>query len=206
MDKRLKEIKKARREIMLKKREEFYKTTPDLHSKYSHKIVETLKGTAEYKNASTVMCFVSFGDEVITHDFIKDMIKHGKRVCVPYIVKGKKIMVPSEITDFDRDLKPGYFGILAPTEESLNIIPSDSVDLIVTPGVIFDKKGYRIGYGAGFYDKFFSTLTKKVPKIAIAFSLQQAIDVPKDEYDIPVDKLITEKGITYFNSVPSDSI
>lgn len=205
MDKRLKEIKKARREIMLKKRKDFFKTSPDLHSKYSQKIMDILKGTAEYKNASTVMCFVSFGDEVITHEFIKDMIKHGKRVCVPYIIKGKKIMVPSQITDFDKDLKPGYYNILAPTEESLNIITGDSVDLIVTPGVIFDKKGYRIGYGAGFYDKFFASLTKKVPKIAIAFSLQQAIDVPKDEYDIPVDKLITEKGITYFNSGSNDN-
>ncbi len=199
MEKKLKEIKKARREQTLKKREELYKTDPAMHAKFSAKITETLKGTSEYKNAGTVMCFVSFGDEVETHEFIKDMIKHGKRVCVPYIVKGKKIMVPAEISDFDNDLKPGYYGILAPTEETLNILPNDQVDLVITPGVIFDKKGYRIGYGAGFYDKFFASLSKPVPKIAIAFSLQLAVEVPRDEYDIPVDKLITEKGIVYFN-------
>lgn len=199
MDKSLKDIKKARRDVVLKKREELYRLHPDLHKKYSEIISDSLKSTPEYQAANTVMCFVSFKDEVETHDLIKEMIKHGKRVCVPHIVKGKKIMVPAEIRDFDKDLALGYYGILSPIEETLSIIDGNDVDLIITPGVIFDKKGYRIGYGAGFYDKFFSTLSKPIPKIAIGFSLQQAFEVPKDEYDLPVDKLITEKEIINFN-------
>ena len=144
------------------------------------------------------MCFVSFKDEVETHQLIKDALAQGKKIYVPYIIRPEKVMVPAEVLDFEEDLVPGYYDILAPREDNLRIKDKSEIDLVVTPGVIFDEQGYRIGYGAGFYDKFFSLLNPDVPKIAIAFSLQQTKELPKDEFDIPVDKLITEKGITVF--------
>lgn len=197
--KELKELKKTLRKATLARRKDLADNSPDLFEKHAHSIIATLKDTQEYKDARVIMCFISFQDEVPTHQFIKDALAEGKKIFVPYIITDEKIMVPAEITDFDKDLEPGYYDILAPREESLSIKDRNEIDLVVTPGVVFDQRGYRIGYGAGFYDRFFSQLDPAVPKIAVAFSLQQSEEpLPRDEFDIQIDKLITENGITVF--------
>ncbi len=195
----LRELKKSLRRETLAKRKELAEQSPMLFHEFSAKIIDTLKQTDEYKNAHTIMCFVSFEDEVETHQFIKDALADGKKVYVPHIIQVEKIMVPAEILDFDKDLEPGYYGILSPREDELRLKDKSEIDLVVTPGVLFDENGYRIGYGAGFYDRFFSQIEPAVPKIGIAFSLQQTDEVPTDEFDIPIDQLITEKGITHFS-------
>ncbi|MFZ2257198.1 MAG: 5-formyltetrahydrofolate cyclo-ligase [Clostridiaceae bacterium] len=197
----LKEIKKALRANTLAKRETLYTQTPEVFSQYSKQIIESLKQTEEYQSARIIMCFVSFKDEVETHQFIKDALAEGKKVYVPYILRPEKLMAPAEVLDFDEDLAPGYYDILAPKENTLRLKDKSEIELVVTPGVLFDKEGYRVGYGAGFYDRFFSQINPLVPKIAIAFSLQQTDILPRDEFDIPVDKLITEKGVTIFNKM-----
>ncbi|KAF5063534.1 5-formyltetrahydrofolate cyclo-ligase [Proteiniclasticum sp. QWL-01] len=194
----LKEFKKALRRETLSKRKQLAEESPERFHEYSSRIIDTLKQTPEYQNARILMCFVSFEDEVETHQFIKDALTEGKQVYVPYIIREERIMVPAQILNFDEDLVPGYYGILSPREDQLRLKDKAEIDLVVTPGVLFDKNGYRIGYGAGFYDRFFSQIEPSVPKIAIAFSLQQTEEVPTDEFDIPVNKLITEKGITIF--------
>ena len=195
----LRELKKRLRKETLAKREALAEETPLLFQEFSSKIIETLKLTDEYKKARTIMVFVSFEDEVMTHQFIKDALADGKNVYVPHILQQEKLMVPAQIFDFDKDLKPGYFGILSPIEDQVLIKDPSEIDLVVTPGVLFDERGYRIGYGAGFYDRFFSKLNSAVPKIGLGFSLQQTEEVPVDEFDIPIHALITENGITVFN-------
>lgn len=196
----LKELKKTLRKATLAKRKELAESTPDLFQQYNESIIRTLKNTQEYKDARVIMTFISFQDEVETHQFIKDALAEGKKIFVPYIITDEKIMVPAEIRDFENDLEPGYYNILAPREDRLSIKDKNEIDLVVTPGVVFDHLGYRIGYGAGFYDRFFSQLDPAVPKIALAFSLQQTSEpLPKDQYDIPIDKLITENGIITFD-------
>ncbi len=194
----LRKIKKDLRQTTLNRRKQLAQETPDLFTEYSKRIIDTLKATREYQDARIIMCFVSFEDEVMTHQFIKDALAEGKKVFVPHIIKVEKIMVPAEILDFDQDLEPGYYGILSPREDEIRIKDKAEIDLVVTPGVLFDRRGYRIGYGAGFYDRFFSALDPAVPRIAIGFSLQQTEEVPRDEFDLPVHKLITENGITEF--------
>lgn len=194
--KELKEVKKALRKETLAQRKELAENTPDLFAEYNRRIIDTLKATEEYQKARVIMCFISFSDEVATHQFIRDALAEGKKIYVPYILKDERVMVPAEIKDFERDLEPGYYDILAPREADLDIKDRSEIDLVVTPGVIFDEAGYRIGYGAGFYDRFFSTIDRSVPKIAIGFSLQQSKELlPRDQFDIPVDKIITENGI-----------
>lgn len=188
----LKALKKSLRNDTLAKREAFSKNEEE-HQKASQKIMDRLKSSPEYQQAHTIMCFVSYSDEVITHDFIKDALKEEKKVFVPHILRPEKVMVPAEIIDFDKDLAPGYFNILSPREDEVRIKDAKEIDLVVTPGVLFDAKGYRIGYGGGFYDRFFQHLDKKVPRIAIAFELQKSDqDLPRDAFDEAVDALITE--------------
>lgn len=199
----LRSIKKELRQKTLDRRKQLAQESPELFREYSDRIIETLKQTPEYQSARIIMCFVSFEDEVMTHQFIKDALAEGKKIYVPHIIREEKIMVPAEVLDFDEDLEPGYYGILSPREEDIRLKDKSEIDLVVTPGVLFDRKGYRIGYGAGFYDRFFSSIDPAVPKIAIAFSLQQTDEVPTDEFDIPVDRLITEQGITTYTEPTS---
>ena len=111
---------------------------------------------------------------------------------MPIIDKEKKLMNISRLRKFT-DLESGYFGVLEPSNDSIEIVDPNILDLVITPGLIFNDKGYRIGYGAGFYDKFFSSLKNDPIKIGICFE-EQIMDFENDDYDIPVDLIINDKS------------
>ena len=189
MDKKI-----IRREILIKRA----KIWKDNHIMLTEIIMKNLKDTIYYKNAKTIMTFISFGSEIDTHGFIKSGIKEGKNIVVPVTFHENRIMKPSLVLDFD-EFEPGYFNILTPKEEFIRYIDPSEIDLIIVPGAVFDRDGYRVGYGGGYYDRFLSKIDKSVPKIAIGFDLQIVEHVPREEFDIPVDFIITEKEIIYCN-------
>lgn len=164
------------------------------HEEFSNIILNTIVNSLYYKNAKTIMTFISFMDEVDTHEFIKKSIEDGKDIVVPITIPETKELKLSLVKDF-KELEPGYYNILTPKEEYIRYIDPELVDLIIVPGVVFDRDGYRIGYGGGYYDRFLSKIDKNVPKIAIAFDLQVIDKVPREYYDIPVDYIFTEKEI-----------
>lgn len=162
----------------------------------SRKAFSTLKSTEYYKNAKNIFIFISFGTEIDTHEFIKEGIIEGKNMLVPLTIHESRDMKPSLVKDFDTELEPGYFNILSPKEEFLRFVDPMEIDLVIVPGAAFDRRGYRVGYGGGFYDRFLSQKVRKdVPKIAIGFDLQIIEEVPIEEFDFPVDYIITEKEI-----------
>lgn len=161
----------------------------------SKKIFNTLKNTEYYKKAENIFVFISFGSEIDTHEFIKEGIKEGKNILVPVTIHETREMKPSLLKDFN-ELEIGYFNILSPKEEYIRYIDPQDIDLVVVPGAVFDRRGYRVGYGGGFYDRFLSTKIRKgVPKIAVGFDLQVVDKVPTEEFDFPVDFIITEKEV-----------
>ena len=137
--------------------------------------------------------FVSFGGEVNTHQIINRAISDGKIICVPKIqskITGIEIFKINSLAE----LKSGYYGILEPLEKCPKV-DSKNIDLIIMPGVAFDRQGGRIGYGAGFYDRFLSEMNRKVNKIALAYNLQVLDEVPVTELDVLIDGIITEEEI-----------
>ena len=86
------------------------------------------------------------------------------------------------------------YGILEPAA-SATMVPYESIDLILSPVVAFDKNGFRLGYGGGFYDRLLSQKRKEVPVIALAFDLQIVKAVPTEPHDISVDMIVTESTI-----------
>ena len=128
----------------------------------SKRIKDTLFSLPEFKDAKRVHFFISFGSEVITSEMIKDAIKMGKSVVVPFVDKEKKELRLSEIKDFSKSLKQDYWGILEPKKEYRREASIDDVDLMVMPGVAFDEKGHRLGYGMAFYDKLLSAIGKEI--------------------------------------------
>lgn len=163
----------------------------------SANIADKLNQLGHVRKACNIMCFVSFGSEVSTHDLIKSWLEEGKKVCVPVVAKAtgsEKHMVAIQIRDFN-ELCLGYYGILEPPLSKLNIVNPEEIDVVIVPGSAFDTKRNRIGYGGGFYDIFLKEVSHKCKKIGICFDLQVQPDLPVEEFDIPVDILITEKRI-----------
>ena len=139
----------------------------------------------EFKSAGTVGAYFAAGSEVRT-DMI---IKAGKQLALPR-VEGEKIAFYN-VSNL-HDLVQGRFGIMEPAAPAS---PARKIDLLVVPGIAFDKKGYRLGYGKGYYDRF---LSKSKPfAIGLAYSFQLLETLPHDVHDKKLDAIATESGITY---------
>lgn len=160
---------------------------PSLHAEKSKAIRLRLESTQEFKKAKYILVYISTNDEVNTHEFVKDCLERGNKVFVPKVEKeGLEIY---SIKDWNK-LKPGNFGILEPFEIPDKTHPSE-MDLILVPGLAFDKKGHRVGYGGGFYDKLLK-LTKGI-KIGLAFEEQIVDKIPAEEHDVALDLIVTDK-------------
>lgn len=181
--------KKHLRKEMLKARTQIPK---DIREKYSKEISNTLYETEYYKNANTIMAFISFGSEINTRYLIENAIEEGKTVVIPVMVSGTRELKISKLLDFS-ELELGEYNILTPKKEFLRFMDPSTIDLILSPGLIFARNGYRVGYGGGYYDRFFAKIDPGVKKIAIGFDMQVRDTVPTGKYDIPVDYILTEK-------------
>ncbi|MCX5656752.1 MAG: 5-formyltetrahydrofolate cyclo-ligase [Candidatus Omnitrophica bacterium] len=176
------------REVMLKKLKEQEKIEKE---KKSGVIKDKLFGLKEFRKAKKLMFYVSLGYEVDTKEMIKETLKMGKTVAVPVTNKEEKTILPSRIVDFEMDLSPSNFGILEPKREALRLIPQEDLELVVIPGIAFDKRGARIGHGGGFYDRFLKTLSPGTKTIGLAFDFQILDFLPADCQDIPVSMVIS---------------
>ncbi|MEE9322996.1 MAG: 5-formyltetrahydrofolate cyclo-ligase [Candidatus Aenigmarchaeota archaeon] len=146
----------------------------------------------EFKKAKIILFYVSVRGEVRTDKMISESLEKGKRILVPFANLKEKTLLISEINNLD-ELEPGAFGI--PEPKKPKDFPLDKIDLVVIPGIAFDKKGNRVGYGMGFYDRFLKTLKKNIPLIALAYDLQIVNHIPTDGKDVRIHKIITEKEI-----------
>ncbi len=167
--------------------------SPQMVNLNSELIFNRLAPLDFYKNAQCVMLYLSFRNEVDTSNIISNLFLQNKRVFIPVTVPTSKTLLISELKDFEKDLEIGTFGVLEPKKEALRPISSELIDLVIVPGVAFDERGYRIGYGAGYYDRFLPNLKDTVPTVALAFEVQMIDHVENDEYDFPVQYIITEK-------------
>ena len=161
----------------------------------STKIAEKLYALPEYKNASSILFFLSFGSEVDTRPMVEETIERGKIALAPKTVSKTRKLLLSQILDWDKDLAPGVYNIPEPRSEALRLVDPETVELVIVPGVAFDRRGNRLGYGGGYYDRFFMQLRKNTPLIALAFELQIVSSVPVDYWDRLVDLIITEKDV-----------
>jgi 5-formyltetrahydrofolate cyclo-ligase len=163
-------------------------------NKKSISIQEHLFSLPEFIEAKTVALFTSFRSEVLTESMIRDALSLSKAVVVPVTDLTKRRLVFSRLLDYSEDLSPGTWGILEPKPACIRAVAPEAIDLIMTPGAVFDPKGNRIGYGGGFYDGLLASFHK--PAVALAFSLQLIESVPAESgHDVPVDMIITEDGV-----------
>ena len=168
---------------------------PEQRTAKSREIEERLFSLPEFKAAAAVMFFASFRSEVDTGPMIRRALIFGKRVILPKVQGAELALI--EISDIDKDVSPGAWGIPEPHET--RPVRLDEVELIIVPGAAFDCRGNRLGYGAGFYDKLLAAFRKTT--VALAFEAQIVPQVPVDLHDIPIRKIITERRVITAQSV-----
>ena len=166
------------------------------HKRKSEKIHDYLQLIDAYKNANTVMIFLDFRGEVSTRPIINTMLEAGKIVALPVVNFNTKELVLIRIESLDH-LVLSKYNIYEPLVEEHTIMAPTEFDLILAPGAAFDLRGYRIGYGGGFYDKLLAQLNTNTTVVGLAFSEQMIDEVPKDSYDQPIHAIITDEG--YFS-------
>ena len=160
----------------------------------SESIMQHLKDYIEKNRLNCIASFASFQKEVSTLSINKWILESGYTLLLPRINTKEKMMEFYQVTQLDSLVK-SKFGILEP--DPLSCVKADysALNCVITPGVVFDRLGYRIGYGGGFYDKFFSSLSNTPLRVGICFDLQVVKKVPAESFDQRVSVLITESGI-----------
>ncbi len=155
----------------------------------SQKIINTLKRIDDYIDAKSVFCYVSLPDEVDTYALIDHCITRGINLSVPRVAS-KTEMIAVKLGN-RHELIPNAMGILT---SGSDMIETGPFDIAITPGLGFSDKGERLGYGRGYYDRWFSKNNVKI-KIALAFDSQLLDKVPTEARDEPMDMIVTEKQI-----------
>lgn len=185
----LQEHKEELRKRLLKQRSaipepEYYGMSAD--------IIECLKGLREYQQASTVHCYVSMNSrrEVETHELIKEMLQRQKKVVIPKTNIKERTLSHYRLHSFD-DLKKNGWGVLELNKG--DEVSVDALDLVIVPMVGGDEQGNRIGYGQGFYDRFLQNVS--CPKVGLLFERNILEEIPTEQFDVPLDKIITENRI-----------
>jgi len=162
----------------------------------SQQISQFLHEINEFNQAKSLFCYLSYLSEVETDGLISHFLEKNLALAVPKIM-GRTEMLAVPLTNLS-ELEPDKMGILTPKS---NIAAPDSFDIAITPGVGFTEKGDRLGYGRGYYDRWFSK-NKVRTKIGIAFEVQIVEALPLEDTDMPLDILVTEKRIIDLRKKP----
>ena len=159
-------------------------------------MLESLLNWEVFKNAGVSHIFISKPDEPDTRPIIEHCWNSRKKIAVPVVIPGTFDLFHSEIKSFD-DLVSGMHGIQEPSPERRIKINPESFDLVIVPGVAFDRQGGRLGHGKGYYDRFLE-LTRAF-RLGLTFDCQLLEAVPTDGHDVPMNAILSESGIVKTN-------
>jgi len=164
----------------------------------SKSIQEKLIGRIEFIESKSIGIYLPIGSEVQTNVIIRRALESDKIVLLPRIVLHELHYFVADKHDFDQDLfDVNKFGIKEPKKTNVKL---EFIDLLIVPGIVFDSRGYRIGYGYGYYDKFMAK-EKYSKSIGLAYDFQVTKNpIPEFGYDKKIDILITESGIEIFDT------
>jgi len=161
-----------------------------MHSDY---ISKQLLLTSTYKQSDQIFCYVSFNEEVITTNILYAALSQKKKVAVPKIIGDEMKFFYIKSLE---ELNLGTHGILEPITGMEAIPQKDKENLVIVPGLAFDLKRNRIGYGKGYYDRYFIKYDETpMKKIALAYDFQVLEELPIDDYDKEIDQIITQTRI-----------
>ena len=165
---------------------------PETRTVFSRQIVDTVMPWTQNGGFDAVMLYLSMRSEVETDGLLEGLLHAGKQVCAPVVDTEQNCMIPRRIRNEKTDLVRHPYGMLEPSP-ACPIFPIMQLQLIVVPGIAFDRKGYRLGYGKGFYDRFLVDCPNAV-LIGLAYQIQVVEDTFPEAWDVPVQHIFTETG------------
>jgi 5-formyltetrahydrofolate cyclo-ligase len=163
---------------------------PEHRRRLAGLVHERLLALPEVREAGSVLLFYSFGSEVETAPLVARLHAEGKRLLLPYLDQAG--MEAAEVLPDDA-LEPSGYG---PKEPGRRVaVDPASVDVVVAPGLAFDRRGYRLGYGGGHYDRYLRRMLRGALRAGIGFSEQLVERIPEEPTDEPVDVVVTEAEV-----------
>ena len=172
---------------------------PDRRRKWSRLIAERVMSSIWYSGAESILLYYSYASEVETHELVELLIREGRRVYLPNTSGG--VMTFHRVGSVETDLRPGAYGILEPSEKlpeycSVYDEGHSGISLALVPGLLFDREGWRLGYGGGYYDRFLAERSEVVP-VGLAYSVQvsgESIEDYMEPTDVRMAGIIYEEG------------
>jgi 5-formyltetrahydrofolate cyclo-ligase len=160
---------------------------PEEKQKADRIICDKVMAIQEWQKADTVCLYMSTTEEVDTKPLLAAALTEKKQVVFPRVEHERLVLHQiRSIKDFTR----GAYHIFEP-KKTTGIIDPKSIDLYIVPGVVFDRNGYRLGWGKGYYDKLLSGID--APKVGFAYACQVIAELPHTSYDVPMTMVVTEK-------------
>ncbi len=186
-------LKKAARQEL---RRRLNALQPEAVQKLSLAVCDLLFQQREYREANTLMIFLSTPHEVDTAPIARHAWSNYKTVVAPRVSWEQRRMLPIEIKSLTSDVQTGVLGIREPADGMP--IPVGEIDLVIVPGLGFDTAGNRLGRGRGFYDRFLSHRDCAAVTCGVAFELQVLPEVPVEDNDICMNMLVTDRSVRRF--------
>jgi 5-formyltetrahydrofolate cyclo-ligase len=176
------------------------------HDAFSRAIIKSIMQLDAYREAKTVLAYMSFGAEFATGAWVRQALQDGKQVLLPRVNSSSRQLELFQVADLQQDVAPGKWDIPEPLPEHCRSVDDlERIDFILLPGVAFARDGSRLGYGGGFYDKLLARMTpdgrnalpQRPALVAAAFSMQLVTEIPQEATDRKVEWLITENEVIH---------
>lgn len=177
------------RQVVLKKRQQL---DPKFIQDASLKIERRLMGLEEFRLAERIALYAAFRGEVETCSIYQKANAVRKEIFYPAVDVATREIRFCRIRKFD-DLAPGFAGIPEPKDRSHFLADINYLDLVIVPGVVFDARGNRVGYGQGYYDRLLANYSRK--RAALAYDFQIVDSLPSQPRQQRMDVIVTEERI-----------
>jgi 5-formyltetrahydrofolate cyclo-ligase len=189
------DLKKGKSDIREEYRKKRRDPDPEVKQKLDEQLCEKIINSQTYKSAEVVLTYIPKTEEVNIIKVAETALKDGKKLACPKCDTKSRTMVFKYIDSFDQ-LEDSVFGLREPVSGCEVFVQDNVIDnkvICVVPAIVFDKKGFRIGYGGGYYDRYLSTFHGI--KVGVSYYDFIVNEAPHGKFDFAVDVLITERGI-----------
>ncbi|MER2172046.1 MAG: 5-formyltetrahydrofolate cyclo-ligase [Psychrobacillus psychrodurans] len=177
--------------IRKKMQENLSRLNDDSYILYSEQIKTNFLKEISTLNFQTIGLTISAFPEVDTEGIIQALWEMGKTVVVPKCSPKNRTMTFYRIDSYEQ-LETVYMKLREPDPKVTKPIRTDAIELLIVPGIVYNRSGYRIGYGGGYYDRFLSTYDGVT--MSLAFNIQVVDEIVREPYDLPVDFIVTESA------------
>lgn len=184
-------VSDQKKSLRLRMAEALRQMSPRDRETRSSSLVEKLWAEKRFAASRNIFCYISMPEEVETRGLVRRCLTEGKKIAVPRVIAAEGRIEARGLAGWDGAFIPGPFGILEPDPKTTALWDPRDIDCVIVPGLAFDREGYRLGRGKGYYDRFLAAIGPAAVRIALAFEFQCVDRVPREAHDEKVDLVLS---------------